>query len=539
MGMDFAKASERVRGLLAPKKVSDLSRSALTPDPLRDRIVHDAGKASARYQATKRSVPKLSYERDGEQQTHEWTTFGEAVEDYSRASFGYDEPQVLGRDKVRPSHRLNREVLHSALHSEGFRDSRPYTRGNEAEAIYGGMAYAASLEESARELLAEHVERSEQIGEAEQAQQSAEDMMESLRKRAREENQEHGTVQKGTRGEIKRTLKQIANANGQLVDLMQQQAGGTMTVDAIHAGEAAAAAADEAVQQLQALTGAGLDGGQSQNMTPDQQIALAEKWAANPTLQKVLKNVGRMIRSMHFARDARTKNVPVEPVGITIGADLEHVLPQELSRAVSPHPLLQATFMRDYANKSLLQYEMQGKAPAGKGPIIEIHDGSGSMMSPEEKFIWATSLGLAMLTIAQRDKRDFAGIEFGSRGQLESWLFPKGETPDPERVLHFAGHFFGGGTSTVAGLREALRILKERPEFKSADVVLIGDGIDSVGTEDVAIAKELRDMGVRIHGISILHRGNAYMEQICDYVNEVMDLAGPNDASDELAQNIT
>jgi uncharacterized protein with von Willebrand factor type A (vWA) domain len=182
---------------------------------------------------------------------------------------------------------------------------------------------------------------------------------------------------------------------------------------------------------------------------------------------------------------------------------------------------------------------MQGKAPAGKGPIIEIHDGSGSMMSPEEKFIWATSLGLAMLTIAQRDKRDFAGIEFGSRGQLESWLFPKGETPDPERVLHFAGHFFGGGTSTVAGLREALRILKERPEFKSADVVLIGDGIDSVGTEDVAIAKELRDMGVRIHGISILHRGNAYMEQICDYVNEVMDLAGPNDASDELAQNIT
>jgi hypothetical protein len=29
------------------------------------------------------------------------------------------------------------------------------------------------------------------------------------------------------------------------------------------------------------------------------------------------------------------------------------------------------------------------------------------------------------------------------------------------------------------------------------------------------------------------------MEEICDYVSEVMDLAGPNDASDQLAQNIT
>lgn len=539
MAMDFAAASQRVRGLLAPKKASDLSASALTPDPLRDRIVRDAGNASARFKATKADVPKVQYERDGKTETHEWTTFGEAVEDYARAAFGYDEPEVLGRDRVRPSHRLNREVLHSALHAEAFQESRPYTRGNEAEAIYGGMAYAQSLEESARELLAEHVERSEQISEAEQSQQTAEQMMESLRKRAREENQEHGTVQKGTRGEIKRTIKALDAANGTLDGLMQQQSGSSMAVDAIYAGEAAAQAADEAVQQIQALAGSGLGGGHSQNMTPDQQIALAEKWAANETLRKVLKNVGRMIRSMHFARDARTKNVPIEPVGITIGADLQFVLPQELSRAVSPHPLIQATFMRDYANKSLLQYEMQGKAPAGKGPIIEIHDGSGSMMSPEEKFIWATSLSLAMLTIAQRDKREFAGIEFGSAGQLKSWLFPRNETPDPERVLDFAGHFFGGGTTTVAGLREALRILKEWPQFKSADVVLIGDGIDRVGAEDLAIAKELRDLGVRIHGISILHRGNAYMEAICDYVSEVMDLAGPNDESAQLAQNIT
>jgi hypothetical protein len=173
MPMDFAAAAQRVRGLLAPKKASELSRSALTSDPLRDRIVRDAGNASDRFQATKRDVPELEYERDGQTEKFEWTTFGEAVEDYARAAFGYDEPEVLGRDRMRPSHRLNREVLHSALHSEGFQESRPYTRGNEAEAIYGAMAYASSLEESARGLLEEHIERSNQISEVEQQQRTA------------------------------------------------------------------------------------------------------------------------------------------------------------------------------------------------------------------------------------------------------------------------------------------------------------------------------------------------------------------------------
>lgn len=202
-----------------------------------------------------------------------------------------------------------------------------------------------------------------------------------------------------------------------------------------------------------------------------------------------------------------------------------------------PHTLMRGVWLKDYASKSLLQYEMTGKEPAGKGPIIEVHDGSGSMAG--EKFEWASSVALALLTIAQQEKRDFAGVEFGSAHQLKSWFFPKAQPPDPNEVLDYATHFYSGGTDTETGMREALRIIKEVPEFSTADVVVIADGDDYFEDGDKQVRDELRDMGVRIHGISVLSPGNDYLAMMCEYVVDVIDLAGPNDATDRLAAEIT
>ena len=168
-----------------------------------------------------------------------------------------------------------------------------------------------------------------------------------------------------------------------------------------------------------------------------------------------------MLHSMRFKRETRTKNVDVEPVGITTGNDLRRLLPHELARGFSTNRLIKTSFIKDYAERGLLQYDMEGKAPAGKGPIISVHDGSGSMSG--EKFVWATSLCLSVLTIAHRERRQFAGAEFGSNGQIASWIFPPDRAPDPEQVLDYATHFFAGGTSTLTGMREALRIMREHP----------------------------------------------------------------------------
>lgn len=202
-----------------------------------------------------------------------------------------------------------------------------------------------------------------------------------------------------------------------------------------------------------------------------------------------------------------------------------------------PQALMRGLWLKDFAEKSLLQYEMTGKEPAGKGPIIEVHDGSGSMSG--EPFEWATSVSLALLTIAQQEKRDFAGVEFGSANQMKSWFFPKAVAPDPNEVLDYATHFYCGGTDIETGMREAHRIIKEVPEFSTADVVLISDGGDHFTDGDKRIRDELVGMGVRLHGISILAPGNDYLALMCEYVVDVIDLAGPNDATDRLAEEIT
>jgi uncharacterized protein with von Willebrand factor type A (vWA) domain len=200
-------------------------------------------------------------------------------------------------------------------------------------------------------------------------------------------------------------------------------------------------------------------------------------------------------------------------------------------------PELRPLWMKDFAERSLLEYEMSGKTPAGKGPIIEVHDGSGSMSG--EKFIWASSLALTLLTCAHREKRDFAGIEFGSGGQVKSWIFGGRDELDPNEIVDFASHFYAGGTSTVGGLQEALRVMTDHPQFKTADVILVGDGQDYFREADQKVCDELRKLGVRIHGITILTGENPYFEQACDWYVDVTDLAGANEATNRLAENIT
>lgn len=531
--MDFKAAAGRVRSLLAGPKPYSLSKSALTEDLLRDNIVSEAGERSEHYKRATRKRPVLGRD-DGSE--FEWETFGEAVRDYARASFGWDEPELRPAGEVRPSYRLNHAVAQGAFGSEHFAtNTRPYSRNNEAESIVGAAAFSDKLEELGDERLREHIERAEQLSEAEQQQQSAEDMMEQLRQRAREEVQDQGAVQDPTRREIKRTLKQIDQANSQLEQLAHEQGASTMVVDALGAGNEAAGDAAEAVEGFGMLPGVG--GGEAHNLTVDEQIELAKLWAQNPLLVQVARMLGRLLRSMVMKRDARITNVPQIPVGIKTGDDLDRMLPLELARIIAPSKILKAMWVRDYIARSLLVRKMEGNQPAGKGPVVIVHDGSGSMAGAA--FVWATALCLAVLAICQRERRQFAGAEFGSAGQIKSWIFPANEPADPHKVLDYATHFFAGGTDTATGMREALRIMKEHPEFEKADVVLIGDGCDYFDADDAGVKADLEALGCRIHGISIMTPNNAYMQQMCEYVVDVTDLAGENAATDALAVALT
>jgi uncharacterized protein with von Willebrand factor type A (vWA) domain len=544
MTMDFTRAAARVRSLIAARKPQELSKSGLTDDALRDNIIAESAARTERFKAATRNPPFVEYEttetdeqgnETKTQHTYNWTTFPELLRDVARANFSLDEPELRRADDVRLSHRLNREILAETLISDGFMESRPYTRNNELESLFGAMAMRKSLEESAKTRLSEHIARSEEAAEIEQEMRDAQQMMDDLRNRARSEIDAAGQVADKTKREIKGVAKQRQTASELLAKLDHEHRTSSVVADASAAARDAAQAGAEAVEALHSIPGIG--GGEAHNLTPDQQIALAEKWSENTDLKKIAAMIGRLYRDMRFKREARTKNVPIEPVGITTGRDFSRMLPHEVARAFSANPLIKTTFIKDFAEHAVLQYDMSGRMPAGRGPIICVTDGSGSMQG--EKFIWASSVALCLLTIAQREKREFAGIEFGSERQMKEWFFPKGVPADPNVVLDYASHFFGGGTSIVTGMTAALRIMRDVPAFKSADIVLISDGQDHFREDDNTIKHALNDLGVRIHGISILCPNNAYCSQMCEYVVDVQDLAGSNDATDKLAQNIT
>lgn len=334
--MQFEGAADRVRGMLNRKsRPSELSDSVLTPDKLRDNIIDEALEAAPRVRASfEQAPPKIEYtDKDGNAQEYEWTGFGETLKDYARASFGLDEPEVLGRDRIKPRRSLDREVIASAIADGEFQGQRPYTRDNTAESLYGTMAAAKSLKESAQSILAEHIAREEEIGEHERELDDAQKRIDDLRKRAKALADKGkpipGDIAKKMREQIKRRQGAVAAINA----LIQQAQQSNQTAAAVEAGERAAAAGHEAAETMNALNSIpGVGGGEAQNLPLEQQIELAEKWAENDQLKAILTQLGRMVHDMRFKRDTRTSNVKIEPVGIETGADLGRLLPHELGR---------------------------------------------------------------------------------------------------------------------------------------------------------------------------------------------------------------
>ena len=465
MAMNFATASKRVRGLLAPTKPADLSKSSLTPDPLRDNIIRDAGAQSERFQSAVRKYPTIEYERtndDGSTSTesYEWETFPEAVRDFARAAFGWDEPEVLSRDKVRPSHRFNREIMQAAINSPGFRELRPHARNNELESLYGAIMGAPELEAMAPDALerAHRAQREDERPGAARAVRRGDVRAAAPAREAGGPRPRRRAGRHQARDQA-RAARQGRQAQDALAQLVHEESTSSMVVDAIAAGEAMAQSAAEAVQAMGNVPGS----------------AAARRTTSRPTSRSRSPRSGRRTRtsarscgcsggcctrcasSARRARRTSTSSRWASRPATTCGACC-----RTSSRAGSARTaLIKTSFIKDYAERGLLQYDMEGKAPAGKGPIITVHDGSGSMSG--EKFVWATSLCLSVLTIAHREKRQFAGAEFGSAGQVASWIFPPDRAPDPEQVLDYATHFFAGGTSTLTGMREALRIMREHP----------------------------------------------------------------------------
>lgn len=537
MAMNFQAAAQRVRGLLAPTRAASLSASALTPDALRDNVIRETIERNDRLQSAVSRRPVVEY---GDGQEHVWENFGDCLTDYARAAFGFDEPKVRPAGEVRPSHQLERAIIEEILRCPEFHDARPYTRANQLEATMAALTVADQLQDFASMLLTDHVKRSEQMGTEEHLQASADDMFDRLREQARQEIDDVGAVQDDTRRAIKRALKQSEQAGQRLGQLIAEEDASSMRQDARTAARTAAKVALDEAQSVGEMPGflKGTGDGAGKKLNPEQQLELAKRWTSNAHLRQLAKLLGRRLRRMARARRSRLTSSRGVKVGVETGDDLHKLLSRELARACSPVKAMRTLFVKDLVERQTMQFRTEQEIPTAKGPIIPVVDCSASMDG--EPRVWAGSLEIGLLSIAAEEGRAFASVHFSSANQQKSWVFPKGEI-DPHAVVDMAEHFFNGGTSILSAMRAALEIVRTQPGFKTADVVLLTDGLDHFADGDKAVRDELRAMGVRIQGISILKPNNAYCKQMCDAYIDVTQLAQDtrDQALEQVAVNLT
>ena len=283
---------------------------------------------------------------------------------------------------------------------------------------------------------------------------------------------------------------------------------------------AAAKAAKQEVADAEAVLASwGLDPGALQHLPLGKRVELAQKLAKTAKLRQMADIVGEMRSLASGLHQRRVTAKPSEVVGVETGSDLRRLLPSEL--AMLAHPQLRYEAVRRLMTGQSLQWQKATREKQGRGPLVVCCDTSNSTAGQVEMMIKGVAMGL--LEIARRQGRNFAGVVFSSRAQIETFEFRDGKV-DPEALLEFATLFFNGGTDWEAPLTEALRLQQQSP-YRNGDIVLITDGICALSPEfTAALAEEKERRKVHLVGVLVGSDRSDTM-QFCDAVIQTSDLA--------------
>lgn len=539
------RVQRRVRELFQrTKRLPELTDSVIRHDRLDDGVLEDMVDKAKHFRNRMFAQPRVDLDNlvdeDGnpikltrrqKAEAERYVAWSDLFKDSFRALHTLDSPELTASDEILPSRELNRRIMSQVIATEEFQDMRPNTRHDEIASAFAAMNLADGLEEALQGDLRKFVLEAKRLQDQEEEALDAERELQELRNKARQQ----GRLDDRDKARMKALSQAKTNARQQIAQQQhqQQQKGlGTSVTQAI--GDAVKGA-HEAAGAISALPGAGMGGGA--NLSPDEMIELARKWKENPDLFEMAKMIGRMQRDIRYTRTNRVVGGREEIIDVKLGDDLPLLLP--LEKVKLRNPLLRRDFMRRFYERSLMQYETRGYAEAGRGPIIVCIDGSGSMCGMPN--VWARSVALSFITIARREKRDAAAVEFSSRGQVARWDFMAKEPLNPMQIISFASHMFQGGTDITQGIESSRDLIEQVPAFRTADIVVLTDGHDGYGQEDFDLRDNLRERGVRLHGVAVgmEARQNQYLQEICDSVVSAWDLGGSNEATAHLAEAIS
>lgn len=273
--------------------------------------------------------------------------------------------------------------------------------------------------------------------------------------------------------------------------------------------------------------------GSGSSTDAERRLELGEQIMRSRKLRLLARLVGAFREVAFEARQRRVVRAPQELHAISMGAELERLLPSELlalrpSVAPSAGKGLRLDFLRRYSERKLLQYQLE--ASAERGPMVVCVDGSGSMRGSKE--IWSKAVALTLMEIARREHRACLAIIFSAGDPLFELEFLAKARAGARRhirdeaVMQFAEHFPGGGTDFEPPLQRAVDAVTAG-HYRRGDIVFITDGHAAISEElirHIAITRKRHQFKIRALLVDVGEHERCAVERFADDIRYITDL---------------
>jgi len=389
--------------------------------------------------------------------------------------------------------------MEKIMNDDSFENYRNFTRLDDLSSAIGTVKFG----EKTNEWLIEQRERDEDL---QKQMQEIQAMQRQLQKQEQQNGAGNGSE------ELQEDLKK---AMSDLGDQLQQK----LQNNSHSFSEAMSQAMQETKQtkdSLKSLLGgtSACSGDSELKKVPlRDQISLAEKIASNKQMKEIADWAGRFKQIARKKQKTKHKD-SMERSGVTLGNDIERLLPMELG--LYTHPITKNDFLRRFVEGQTMMYEQKGQEVLGKGPIVLCLDQSGSMHKLDTQ---SKGFTLALMSIARKQRRDFCLIVFSTRTQIFKYERGKIKSSD---MINLAQTFLGGGTDFALPLDKAMKVINES-RFKQADVLFVTDGEDRLRDSFLeAFNKKKKEEAFNVFSLVIGSSTNT-VKQFSDKVVKVKD----------------
>ena len=272
----------------------------------------------------------------------------------------------------------------------------------------------------------------------------------------------------------------------------------------------------------------GLGVGGDGEVDAERRMELGDRIMRSRKLKMLARLVGAFREVAFEARRRRVVQAPQELHTVTLGAELERLLPSELlGLRTGKNKGLHLEFLRRLAEKQLLEYQLE--AASSRGPMVVCLDGSGSMQGSKE--LWSKAVALTLMEIARRERRRCLAMIFSSGHplfelELKTRRASARTRMHDDDVLRFAEHFPGGGTDFEPPLVRALDAVSAG-DYQRGDVVFITDGHAPVSDELVErISRQRKKHRFKIRTIlvDVGDHESREVERFADDIRRITDL---------------